>query len=228
MEPSPISGALAAAIDECWPDGVIAEFDASESYFNDVYDALEHELGSIHGASLLWQTAADEDAERDWQSYHTFFVSPRGSEFEFETETEAEEAEEPAGEPPHVTYPGKGYYGCIVVVSLAAPVAAVLFSEFAEFDDGSISPPDPGDVAYSDETGEPADPVASYQQALGEAAFAKLDGLRSRIAAILVKHELQIVEPDELDVLLPEMGVDDGVDVEPPVTVRDAFFFHGA
>ncbi|HVN04476.1 MAG TPA: hypothetical protein VMT86_08675 [Bryobacteraceae bacterium] len=226
MEPSPISDALAAVIEECWPDGVIAEFDTSESYFNDVYDALEHELSSMYGASLLWQTAADEDAERDWQSYHTFFVSPRGSEFEFETETEVEE--EPDGEPAHVTYPGKGYYGCTVAVSLAAPVAAVLLSELAEFDDGSISPPDPGDVACSDETGEPVDPLASYQQALGEAAFAKLDGLRNRIAAILAKHELQIIGQDELDVLLPEMGVDDAVNLEPPVTVRDAFFFHGA
>jgi hypothetical protein len=78
------------------------------------------------------------------------------SEFEFKTEIESlEEPEDPDAELATVTYPGRGRRGCSVAVS------------------------DPGEVAYSDETGEPVDPDASYQKALGETAFAKLENPRA-------------------------------------------------
>ena len=238
---------VAAAIDECWPDGVIEEFDTDESYFYDIHAELERDLRKIPGASLLWQTEAkdestywndDDDADEpppfspDFQSYHVFFLSPQGSEFEFKTETEdleePDDFEDPDAELATVTYPGTGWYGCSIVVSLATPFAAVDFGEYAQFENGSTSTPDPGDFAYCGETGEPVDRAASLREAVGESALATLEKLRARIVKVLAKHGVVVLDQTILDLPAPDLKSDTDVFLEgKKLTVGDAFFFRG-
>src|ERR1022692_2131618 len=62
MDANRIPEDVAAAIEECWPDGVIEEFDTDESYFHDIHAKLERDLRKIPGASLLWQTEAEDNS----------------------------------------------------------------------------------------------------------------------------------------------------------------------
>jgi len=234
---------IAAGIAECWPDGVIEEFDTDESYFHDIHAKLERDLRKIPGASLLWQTEAEDDSANwddddddepppfspEFQSYHVFFLAPQGSEFEFETETESpEEPVDPDSELVAVTYPGKGWYGCSLVVSLATPFAAVEFADYAEFEDGSNSTPDPGNFAHSVATGEPVDVTASFRKAVGDGAFRKLENLSARIVKALAKHGVVVLDQAILDLPVPDLKSDSEVLLEgKQLTVEDAFFFRG-
>lgn len=223
---------VAAAIQECWPDDVVAEIDSSESYFYEIYDALERDLRRISGASLRWQTEPgddDPDSRDEWQSYHVFFLVPQGDEFQFDAETETtDDVEDPDEESEVSIIPGSGWYGCAVSVSLVAPFAAMNPEQFCEFEDGSAAEPDLASFAYVEETGERVDLDARYQEMLGETAFAKLDGLRAKIAAVLEKHRLRLLDPATLDLPAPKLGLDEGLFLEAPLAVRDAFFFRGA
>jgi hypothetical protein len=236
---------VAAAIEECWPDGVIEQFDTDESYFYDIQEKLERDLRKISGASLLWQTEPEDDRSHwddddddepppspEFQSYHVFFLAPQGTEFEFQTETEdleePDDFEDPDAELATVTYQGKGWYGCSVVISLATPFAAVDLSDYAEFENGSNWTPDPGSVAYSDETGEPVDRAASLRKAVGESAFAKLENLRARIVKVLAKHGVVVLDQGILDLPAGNLKSDSEVFLEgKKLTVGDAFFFRG-
>jgi len=234
---------VAAAIHECWPDGAIQEFDADESYFPDIHAKLERDLKKIPGAALLWQTEAEDDSihwddddepplfSPDFQSYRVFFLAPQGREFEFETETESMEEtddfEDPDSEMHFVTYPGKGWCGCSAAVSLATPFAIVSLADYSQFEDGSDSGPDPGNVAYSDKTGERVDLAASYRKSLGEAAFAKLENLRERIARVLAKHGVAVLDQAALDLPVPDLKPASEVFLDGALSVRDAFFFRG-
>ena len=124
---------LAAAIKRCWPRGVVEEFPTDESYFHEIRYQIERDLGSISGASLVWQTeearpAGWEDDNPDeppfhdskFQSYHLFFVLPNGEEFRFEDETIGDDPENGT----QTTYAGEGQFGVALTISLAAPVAA--------------------------------------------------------------------------------------------------------
>jgi hypothetical protein len=239
MKPGQVPARVKRAIQRCWPDGVVEEFDESESYFQEIRDALRADLIGIRGASVLHETPDravthwDDDDNDDepeppadyWQSYDVFFVALAGDEFEFETETDAglESEDEDTG-----PVQGRGWYGCVVAISLAAPVGAIQFSEYSEFEDGSSSIPDLVSGPYSEDTGETVDPDVEYRKALGDAAFEKLSGLRNSIAAILAKRKVVLLEPAVLIALTPGLTADSDVFVEEPLTVRGAFFFHGA
>jgi hypothetical protein len=55
-----------AAIKKCWPDGIVAEFETDESYFQEIRPQLERDLRNIRGAVLLRQTEEPENgASRD-------------------------------------------------------------------------------------------------------------------------------------------------------------------
>ncbi|HXM43866.1 MAG TPA: hypothetical protein VN924_21715 [Bryobacteraceae bacterium] len=241
---------VAAAIDECWPDGVIEEFDRDESYFHDIHAALQRDLRKISAAQLVWQTEAEnaraywdtdsdgDDADDlppdgpDYQSYHVFFLAPKGSEFEFETDTESleepEDFEDPDSEVRTVIYPGRGQCGCSVAVSLATPFAFVSFSEYAQFEDGSTSTPDPCNVAYFDETGKPVDAAATYRKNLGESVFAKLENLHTKIVKVLAKHGVAVLDQAIIDLPAPDLNADGDLFLEGKrLRVRDAFFFRG-
>ena len=246
MKANGIPEDVAAAIVECWPEGVIEEFDTDESYFYDIHAALELDLRRIPRASLLWQTEANDDrayrdhdydaeppsSDPDFQSYHVFFLSPQGSEFEFETETDGTEEPGPLGDPdgesPTATFAGRGRHGCSVTVSLATPFAAVRFANYAQFEDGSNSTPDPGNVAYHNDTGEPVDLAASYRKDLGEPAFAKLQNLRSGIVKVLARHGVLVLDQAVLALPAPDLRSDGDVFLEgKELSVGDAFFFRG-
>jgi hypothetical protein len=200
---------VAASIQECWPDGVVAEFE--ESYFTDLHDALELDLRRIPGATVMWQTQPGGD---EWQSYHVFFLAPADTEFQAETEEGA--------------IPGRGWYGCSVCVSTASPIATVDPDEYSQFEDGSETEPDVVTSAYDEDTGEPVDIWEHYQEMLGGEVYGRIDELSAKIAAVLAQHNLWLLQRDILDLQVPELGVDEAVALEPPLTVRDAFFFRGA
>jgi len=247
MDATRIPDDVAAAIEECWPEGVVEEFDRDESYFQDIHAKLERDLKKIPGASLMWQTEAEADSayrdldDDDWddelppsppdfQSYHVFFLALQGSEFIFETETESMEEQDPLapdGELTTVTYPGKGRCGCSAALSLATPFAIVSLADYAQFEDGGTSTPDPSSGAYFDQTGKRVDLVASHRKALGEDAFAKLESLRARIAKVLAKHGVALLDEAILDLPVPELKADGEVFMSETLSVRDAFSFRG-
>ena len=108
MDTREIPPDVAASIKHCWPNGVVEEFSADESYFHEIRLRLERDLQSIRGASMLWQSGEeeisascdddqnDEPLSNEWQSYHVFFLSPDGQEFRSDDETDSmKEAEDP-------------------------------------------------------------------------------------------------------------------------------------
>lgn len=232
-----------AAIEKLWPDGVIEVFDRDESYFRSMREPLERDLRSIDGTSLLWQTEERENAaawdddwddeplpeDEPWCSYHVFFLSPRGNEFHFEDETERIDYDEDTGEelPPEACA-GEGWIGCAVGISLAAQFAAIAMDSYSQFEDGSWHPPDIGSCSYSEETGQPIDTDQHYCQTLGEAPVRTLHQLRDQIAAVLKKHRIQVLETATFDLPVAGLAACEEVYLEPPVRVRDAFFFRGA
>ena len=61
---------VAAAINECWPDGVLGEFATDKSYFHEIHPRLERDLRDISEALLLWQTEEAESGahwNNDWE-----------------------------------------------------------------------------------------------------------------------------------------------------------------
>jgi len=230
MGVNPIPDDVAAAIEECWPDGVIEEFDADESYFHNIHAAVERDLRMIAHVRLLWQTpAVDEPA---FKSYYIFFLAPEGGEFESETETEnfgPEDPEDPDTDVVTVMVPGKGTCGCSVVVSYASPFAAVAFCEYAQYEDGSDATPDPCNFKYFDEqTGERTDPAAHYRNTLGEGPFAELEKLRAGIAKVLAEHGVVVLDQAILDLPASHLKADGDVFLEGKrISAGDAFFFRG-
>ena len=198
-----------AAIKKCWPDGIVAEFETDESYFHEIHPRLERDLRNIRGAALLWQTEEaenganwDEDGREDepppsedWQSYHLFFLAPDGKEFHFEDETEGgEEPEDPEEEEGTGTTAGEGWIGCAVGICLAAPFAALHLDRFSRYEDGSAWLPDVESFVVYDETNERVvDSDQYYREILSEKAFQQLEELRGKIAAVLVKHRIEVL-----------------------------------
>src|ERR1700691_3093348 len=88
---------LAKLVERTWPDGVVEEFDSSESYFHKIHDRIGGELRRLRDCATFWETPdpdnsndydSDDDdddfgagEEREFQSYHVFFLSPGGDEF---------------------------------------------------------------------------------------------------------------------------------------------------
>jgi len=64
MDTSQIPEDVAAAIEQCWLDGVVEEFATTESYFHEIHPRLERDLRNIRGASLRRQTEEEESGAR--------------------------------------------------------------------------------------------------------------------------------------------------------------------
>lgn len=230
---------LAAAIKQCWPHGVVEEFDNDESYFQEIRHQIGHSLGEISGALLAWQTEEESGAgwddgeeetdeplfsDSEWQSYHVFFVSPRGDEFRFEDETIGEDPEDGT----QTTYLGEGRFGVALTLSLAAPVAVIDASSYSHYEDGSVTIPDPmSSVFWDEKTGEAVSANKYYRDWLDEEVFQKLETLRQEIIVIMTSLHISVLDGPVLD--LPVKGLRAGreVFVRKPVRVRDAFFFRG-
>lgn len=232
MSVAKIPKEVSAAIRKCWPDGVIEQFDCDESYFHEVHIELARDLAKISGAMLRWQTRRedrdyfhddDDDGEmplyEEFQSYHVFFLAPKGDEFRFEDETEDYkdrddmEDDEDSGEEPWVEakIAGEGWLGCAAQVSLVAPFAQVHLSQYGEYEDGttmcseSLDMPPPSDKRLA----------------------AELDKLRANIAKVLAKHGIQVLDESVLGLHVPKLKADEEVFLGEEIHVRDAFFFRG-
>lgn len=226
---------LAALIDDTWPEGVIEEFNTADSdfYVQNIQGTLEEDLTKIRGASLAWQTGAEESdgqepIEQEFLSYHLFFLSPDGDEFHFQAETEAENPED--GQWADGMVPGEGLMGCTAALSLVAPVAAVDFSEYTWYEDGGVAAPDIIQRIISDENGEPITPEDHYRSTLSPEAFQKMEVLRGRIIAVLQRQGIDILDESVLELPAPDLRATTDVFLENPdlVSVREAFFFRGA
>jgi hypothetical protein len=235
-----------AAIKRCWPDGVVDEFASDESYFHDVHPRLERALRNIRGASLQWQTEAAEVASADWheddwteapppddewQSYHVFFLAPDAREFHFEDETEsleaAEDFDEEEGSETKATYPGEGWIGCAVGISLAVRYAVINFSSYSCYEDGTRAEPDVESFIYSDGTHERIATDDYHRKVLGQKAFQRLERLGRTIASLLAKHRIRVLDRAVLDLRVQGLKPGSDVFLEEPLRVQDAFFFRG-
>lgn len=228
-----------------WRRGTISH---RRSYFHGIRDRLERDL-QIRGATLRFETPAAEEAylrdDDDWehgggpdeqfQSYHVIFLAPNAQEFRFEDETEVwdrDPLDPDVEEPAEKVVPGEGWIGCAAGVSLAAPFAVLNLTRFARYEDGSESTPDVECFIYSAETEERLNTDRHYRQVLGEKvlgqkAFQALDALRAKIAAVLAKHHLRVLESPIAETLVPGLKPSEEVFLQAPLRVRDAFFFRG-
>lgn len=233
----PIPEDLAALIKRCWPRGVVEEFPTDESYFQEIRHRIERDLRRLSGASLLWQTEEaggagwdDDDGDEpplydsEWQSYHVFFVSPDGEEFEFEDETTGDDPEDGT----ETTYGGEGRFGLAVTISLAAPVAVIDPSSWSHYEDGSMAFPDPTFSLFWDEkTNEALSANEYHRDLLGGEMFQKLEALRQKIVSILASHRIRVLDESVLDLPVKGLRADPEVFLGKPLCVRDAFFFRG-
>ncbi|MPY91371.1 MAG: hypothetical protein GEU99_26110 [Luteitalea sp.] len=111
---------------------------------------------------------------------------------------------------------------------IPANVAAVInLCSYAQSEDGSISSPDVESFIYSSETGERIDTVQYHQERLSREAFQKLEALGRKIASILVKHRIGVLEEPVLNLPVPALEASEDLFLEAPLRVRDAFFFRG-
>jgi len=62
---------------------------------------------------------------------------------------------------------------------------------------------------------------------LGESAFAKLENLRGRIAKVLAKHGVAVLDQAALDLPAPDLKPANEVFLDGTLSVRDSFFFRG-
>ena len=170
-------------------------------------------------------------------SYHLFFLSPNGDEFDSETECEVEadpEYDEETGEEildgerETITVRGREHAGWSVAVSLVAPIAVITFSDYTVFDDRPADLPSVERYA-EDAEGNRFDHAEHFRKMHGERAFQVLEKLRERIAAILEKHGVTVLPEAEWRKPVPWLrGGGDalvGEVVNQPVRVLDAFFF---
>jgi len=242
MGASQIPTHVAAAIKECWPNGVVEEFATDESYLHEIRLQLERDLRNIRGASLRWQTDEDESGAHwdedenneplpsdGWQSYKVFFLAPDSKEFRFEDDTTGmEEPEDPEQEKwTETTYLGEGWIGCAVGICLAAPYAVINLCSYSHYEDGTTSTLDVESFIYSEKTNERVDTDQYYREILSREAFQKLQALRCGITSILVEHRIQVLDEPILNLHVPELKASPEVFLEEPLQVRDAFFFRG-
>ena len=158
-----------------------------------------------------------------------FFLAPHGKEFHFACETtgvdEAPDAEEDMST--ETTYPGEGWIGCAVGISLAAPYAVINLCSYTCYEDGTTSTPDVESFIYDKETPQRVDTDQYHREILSQEAFQKLETLRGQIASVLAKHRINVLDRAVLNLRVPGLKADEDIFVEAPLRVQDAFFFRG-
>jgi hypothetical protein len=223
---------------------MVDEFPTDESYFHAIHARVERDLRKIHGASLLWQTADEEERASlgspddeppagEWRSYYVFFLAPDGDAFHgldetgvIEESAEAEEDAVPDGWPDTMS-PGDEWTGCAVAISLAARYAAINLDCYARYEDDTVRTPDVESFIYSDTTQKRVDTVQYHREILSPAALQTLTTLSDRIASILRKHRIRVLDESVLNLYVPGLKASTEVFLEAPLRVRDALFFRG-
>jgi hypothetical protein len=84
------------------------------------------------------------------------------------------------------------------------------------------------DVSYLDEeTGESIKLSDQYRKILSAEAYARLEKLRDRIATVLEKHRIRVLDDAVLDLPAPGLKGDEDIFPGGQPKVWDAFFFRG-
>ena len=122
---------------------------------------------------------------------------------------------------------GRSSIGWAVGISLVARLAIFNPCEYSRYQDGDCLTPDVESFISSEEPYKRIDPECHYQEILGEKCYRKLQDLRARIAAVLRKHRIEVLEKAVLDLPLPRFKAAEEVFLQKPLRVRDAFFFRG-
>ena len=228
MDLTQIPQDIAANLVQCWPDGVVSEFDASESYFHDVYNDVRAGLDGINWASLLWETDGQpEPDDAPFQAHYIFFLAPNGAEFLSETSSTAVVEGDPGQGDIETVVRGHAWVGCAVGISVVAPYAVLNLCSHSQFEDGSQVPPEVETFIVDDQTNERIDTNQYFLDSMGEDAYRVLDELRGAIADVLARNGIQVLDDSVLDLPVPGLAPDEAVSLEEPLRVRDAFFFYG-
>jgi hypothetical protein len=110
---------------------------------------------------------------------------------------------------------------------------SVSFADYARFEDGGHATPDPFNSGYFysgyyNDTGKPVDTAESYRNDLGESAFAKLENLWDRIAKVLPKQGVTVLDQAIPDLPAPDLRhAGQGFLEGKKLSVRDTFLFRG-
>lgn len=246
------------AIERAFPENVVEMLysnEDGETWFSEVEESLGEDLRTVNGVALFCERGPDErscpagyyfdddEDDEEWpperdnsRSYHLYFLSPAGKDFQFETETEdcyVEPAdgdeysmEEPEWETERVA--GQGRLGWSVAVSMVAPFAVIALSESVTYENGEVRPPG---IERCGEAGDGmplADLEAALRERLGARAFDTLIRLRAKLADVLNKHGIAVLPEEEWRKPVPWLSPGEEVFAGPPdgpVRVLDAFFF---
>ena len=232
------------AIERAFPENLVEMWYSSEdgeTWFTGIEEILGQDLREIKGVALFHEREPDEtsypagyddDEDEEWapelanrRSYHLYFLSPAGKDFEFDTEIEdcrvapddydEDSMEEPEWETEAVA--GRAWRGWSVAVSLVAPFAAITLSEMAHYENGDVSEPGLG-----------GDGGAAEMERLGAKARETLARLRRKLEGILEKRGIAVLPEEELRKAVPWLSCGEEVFAGEPygtVRVRDAFFF---
>ena len=231
---------LADAIRKAWPDGVVdMPANVDEAPFWDVYPKLKASLSGILGVDALyerepqgapqWDDGSNPDEDPpDWdaesRSYHLFFLPLADDRFQFETDTL-----EPDEDGVEQRVSGEGRIGCAVGISLIAPFAIVTLEQREVFESGSRSEPDIQPHMF-DLDGRTLDMDEHFKEMVDEDGIAILRKLREDIVSILDNHGIAVIGEDDLEKPVPWLRAGGDAflgSAGEPITVRDAFFFHG-
>jgi hypothetical protein len=224
---------------DLFPDGIVElPYDFDELDIETRSADLISQLRDIEGAELLyeqdprggpvWDDDADpqEDPPTDLEhtrSYQLLFLALRGEPFRYATEDIVED--EPGVQR---KVPGTGRIGCVVAVSLLAPLAIVKFGDMEQLDDGSQILPQLDDTLFDLDV-RPIDPETHFRNMMGEEAVEALQRLAETITARLAARGFRTLATSELDKPLRGLRAGEetliGADPDCIITVRDALFF---
>jgi hypothetical protein len=250
----PIRENLVAAIRKAHPQGVVDLPRApEESYLTGVCAKLRAQLRRIKGAAILYEHdatgetgqagrapsppgfggRADADVEDDWgegdpeyaSSYSLFFVGlahpALQQSCEIENDIDPEEDQE--------TVEGKITYGWAVGISLLAPWAIVVATDFSEYEDGTSTVPDIEEW-YQDDKGRRLTAEEFYRAELDAPILEALDKLRAAIIRVLDSFSISVLPASEASKPVPWLRAGEetllGQKITGhPLNVQDALFF---
>jgi len=199
---------------------------------------LRKQLTDIEGADLLyeqdprggpvWDDDVDpeEDPPTDFEhtrSYQLLFLALRDEPFRYATE---DIVEDESGV--QTTVQGTGRIGCVVAVSLLAPVAIVKFGDMEQLDDGSQILPQIDDHIF-DLDERPIDPEKHFRRMMGKEAVQALQRLAKTITARLAARGVRTLAASELQKPLGWLRAGEetliGAGPNSVITVLSALFF---
>jgi hypothetical protein len=90
-----------------------------------------------------------------------------------------------------------------------------------------MSIPDVESFIYSEQTQARVDTDQHHGEILTREAFQKIEALRRKIASILARHRIRVLDKPVLNLRVPGLEASGDVFLDGPLRVLDAFFFRG-